>query len=152
MSLEKFGHLRHRCPDIEVGIGASPMEIEQAQLALKVQFSRSYVKFLSLYGWAKIKSASIYGLGPGIPDFLSVVNNTIDEREAVEPPLPIFLIPIMNDGSGNHYCLDSSQIREGEMPIVFWYHEASTGRFQKPEVVSPTFDSWLCDKADFLVG
>ncbi|CAN5884843.1 hypothetical protein BH11MYX4_BH11MYX4_03280 [soil metagenome] len=52
--------------------------------------------------------------------------------------LPVSLVPIMNDGGGNLYCLDS---RSAEPSVVFWDHEA--GEKQDPTVESATFCDWL---------
>jgi hypothetical protein len=49
----------------------------------------------------------------------------------------------MNDGFGNHYCLDTGSLHDGECPEVFWDHEK--GVRQEPEFVSPQFDLWLLD-------
>ena len=151
MSLDMFDQLRRQCPDIEVGKGASSLEIEEAQQRLGVNFSKTYAKFLSLYGWAKIKDAYVYGLGPGIPAYLDVVNTAIDERQALKPSMPSHLLPLMNDGAGNHYCLDTGQVTEGEMPVVFWDHENPDGESQVPVKVSPSFGEWLLEKTKFLL-
>ena len=152
MSLDRFDEIRHQSSDIEVGIGASSLDIDQAQFALGVTFSASYVQFLKFYGWAKLKYDYVYGLGEGIPDYLNVVKTTILEREAAEPALPRFLVPIMNDGSGNHYCLDSRQSNNGEMTVVFWDHESPDGKSQVPEIVSPSFDGWLVERTKLALG
>jgi hypothetical protein len=47
---------------------------------------------------------------------------------------------MMNDGAGNHYCLDSS--KKGG-PVVFWDHEL--GENQQPKIVFQDFSSWLVD-------
>jgi hypothetical protein len=58
------------------------------------------------------------------------------------------LIPVMNDGSGNLYCLDTSVA--DEPPIVFWDHEA--GSDQTPEIESGSFASWLASRLDDLLA
>src|SRR5262245_54616566 len=135
MSLKEFGRLRHQFPDrIAVGNCATLDEIREAERTLGVTFSLSYLRFVALYGWAEIDSSEVYGLGAGIPEYLNVVHCTIREREDAEPEMPHHLIPIMNDGSGNHYCLDSSRVSANdEMPIVFWDHESPAGESQIPK-------------------
>ena len=60
--------------------------------------------------------------------------------------MPEYLVPVMNDGAGNHYCLDdTSRLDGGECPVVFWDHEHQDGPDQVPEQVSASFDRWLVD-------
>jgi hypothetical protein len=74
-----------------------------------------------------------------VPPWLNLVEMTRSEREQMRPALPHHLIPLMNDGGGNLYCLDSRGA--GEPPVVFWDHEA--GDQQQPAEVAPDFISWL---------
>lgn len=61
----------------------------------------------------------------------------------MRPSLLPHLIPVMNDGGGNHYCLDTSQSHAEECAIVFWDHEL--GEEQTPEFVASSFEEWLTD-------
>src|SRR5262245_39483618 len=153
MSLKQFGRLRFQFPGrVRVGNCATLDEIRQAEHALGVAFSLSYLRFLALYGWAEIGCFQVYGIGAGVPEHLNIVSNTIGEREEFEPHMPHHLIPVMNDGSGNHYCLDSSCANaDDEMPIVFWDHESPAGESQMPKAVAPTFEHWLYERAKFLL-
>ena len=47
----------------------------------------------------------------------------------------------MNDGFGNHYCLDVSRMENGVCPVVFWDHEEPDD--QETEEVTPDFVAWL---------
>ncbi len=125
----------------QCGRGASEKEIAVAEAALSVTFPHSYSEFLHRYGWATFAHEEIYGLGTNVPPYLELVKNTVVERNAMRPSLPLHLIPIMNDGSGNHYCLDSAQIHDNECPVVLWDHDLDEAQF--PEPVSPSFEAWL---------
>ncbi len=132
--------------DKECGQGATLDEIDHAQSELGGVFPESYRSFLLDYGWARFAHEEIYGLGKDVPNHLNLIRNAISERRQMSPLIPEWLIPIMNDGAGNHYCLDASISQES--PVVFWDHEL--GEDQKPETVSANFAQWLVDLLDRL--
>lgn len=143
MNIEQIREQIRVFRDKDCGQGASSEEIENAERALGVSFPASYRNFLREFGWARISHQELYGLGAEVPAYLELVRNTLAERSGMEPSLPASLIPIMNDGAGNHYCLDTSQKRDAECPVVFWDHEL--GAHQEPAIVSESFDGWLMD-------
>ncbi|QRK09499.1 SMI1/KNR4 family protein [Archangium violaceum] len=62
----------------------------------------------------------------------------------MRPALPRHLIPLMNDGGDNLYCLDSR--REGEPPVVFW--DPTAGETQEPAQVASDFMAWLTERVE----
>lgn len=84
----------------------------------------------------------LFGLGADVPPYLSLTAMTRSEREEMSPSLPAHLIPLMNDGGGNLYCLDSRG--GGEPPVVFWDHTA--GARQEPAQVASDFTTWLAER------
>jgi hypothetical protein len=62
------------------------------------------------------------------------------------PRLLQALVPIRNDGGGNHYCPDTRHLQDDECPVVFWDHEE--GATQTPEQVAVNFTAWLTDELD----
>ena len=58
----------------------------------------------------------------------------------MEPRLPNELLPIMNDGGGNLYCIDTRGNLE-EPTVVAWYHDLEYE--QTPESVAEGFASWV---------
>ncbi|WP_435009588.1 SMI1/KNR4 family protein [Tundrisphaera lichenicola] len=141
MSFDEIEHTDH----VQIGTGAAPSEIELAQQKLNVVFPDDYKDFLLKFGRAKLKYDHVHGIGYGVPDLANVVLNTIDERDDFEPLLPNHLIPVMNDGSGNHFCIDINKSRHGISPIVFWDHESRDGQSQIPELISPSFEKWFLE-------
>jgi cell wall assembly regulator SMI1 len=127
----------------EFGHAAAQADISTAEATLGTKLPESYKAFLREFGWGGVDSWELFGVGRGVPNYLDLVRITESERTLAHPHIPAALIPILNDGFGNHYCLDTSALHEGECPVVFWDHEKGTG--QKPEVVSPRFDLWLPD-------
>jgi hypothetical protein len=93
-----------------------------------------------------VGSFELFGLGSDVPSYLDLVAVTESERTEMRPALPAYLIPLMNDGGGNLYCLDSR--REDEPAVIFWDHTAGEG--QEPEAVAPDFISWLAERMEHL--
>jgi SMI1-KNR4 cell-wall len=142
---EMADHLR-MLAEKEIGTGASDQDIADSQREIDVIFPASYKTFLALFGWARVYHDPIYGVGPSCPEPYALVRHVLLERTECEPNIPHHLVPIMNDGAGNHYCLDTSRFHGGECPIVFWDHEHWDGPDQSPEEVSPSFDRWLINR------
>ncbi len=134
-------------PTKETGLGASEHEIAEAEKSLGVRFPPSYKAFLSRFGWLRVGYDALYGVGPSVPPTYELVRSTFRERNTLEPNIPVNLVPFLNDGAGNHYCLDTANLRGDECPVVFWDHEHIDGSDQIPELVSPSFDQWLIDYA-----
>jgi cell wall assembly regulator SMI1 len=130
----------------EVGTGATAQEIADAERAIGVRLPASYRAFLSRFGWARVYFDPLYGVGPSVPSHYALVTNVLSERYEAQPLIPRHLVPIMNDGAGNNYCLDTSRFHDDECPVVFWDHEHEDGPDQTPEEVSPSFDRWLIDR------
>jgi cell wall assembly regulator SMI1 len=127
----------------QFGCGASDTEINHAERSLSVKLSTSYRNFLHEFGWGGVEHLEIFGLGSDVPHYLDLINMTQRERTEMEPAIPNYLVPLMNDGGGNHYCLDTRKMKNGECPVVFWDHEL--GRKQQPALVAASFDNWLME-------
>src|SRR5918997_7111773 len=134
--------------DADFGQGATPQEVELAEGRLGVVFPRSYKAFLEQFGWASLEGLELYGLGEDVPAYLDLVKVTLSERTQMRPRLPSRLIPLMNDGAGNHYCLDVASGEQGECPVVFWDH--NLGESQDPEYVAPNLEVWLSEELNSL--
>ena len=74
------------------------------------------------FGWASLESLELYGLGENVPAYLDLVKVTLSERRQMRSRLPRLLLALMNDGAGNHYCLDVGLHEQEECPVVFWDH------------------------------
>ncbi|WP_297030391.1 SMI1/KNR4 family protein [Thermogutta sp.] len=127
--------------DKSVGVGASPDDIRVAEATLGVSFPESYRAFLRRYGWAVIGFNEFYGLGADVPHHLHLIRNTLVERTTMEPRIPHSLVPVLNDGAGNHYCLATERMVNGECPVVFWDHEQ--GPNQDPITEGESFAEWI---------
>ena len=104
----------------ECGSGATADAIEHAQRALGNTFPDDYSAFLQRFGWAVVKECDVFGLGDGIPSYMDVVLTTKSERTEMEPRLLARYVALMNDGAGNHYCLDCDKLSAGQCPVVLW--------------------------------
>jgi cell wall assembly regulator SMI1 len=130
-------------PDFSHGAGVSVESLSSAEKALGVSLPRSYRDFLRRFGWAEIGNTEIYGLGSDVPKWLDLVRVTRSERGEMTPKMPGHLIPIHNDGAGNHVCIDTSERNTDGGSIVFWSHDLGEG--QSPVRVAHDFVEWLAD-------
>lgn len=129
--------------DMERGTGASEAEIASAEKGLGIQFCGHYREFLLSYGWIRLGTIEVFGLGADVPKHLDLLDITTDERREMNPPLAHFLVPVFNDGSGNLYCVNTASGNSVEPPMVFWDHEL--GGDQSLEPVGSSFGEWLLD-------
>lgn len=127
-----------------LGSGASEPTIVAASARLGVNLVGGYRLFLQRFGWGGVGSFELYGLGSDVPPYLDLVSVTESERAEMHPALPPYLVPLMNDGGGNLYCLDSRT--ESEPPVVFWNHAASAA--QELERVAADFLSWMAERVE----
>lgn len=125
----------------QLGRGATEQEIEEAAMCLGIRFPDQYADYLRRVGWVSCSDFELFGLGKGIPSFLDVVSNTIKERHHLHPHIPTFLLPVMADGAGNHYCLFVEGPNKDK--VGFWDHEHEDEENQQPEIVGLSFVDWL---------
>lgn len=140
-----FDSLIHTLESFETksfGRGAPDEEIDAASRRLGVALRGGYRDFLRRFGWGGVGSLELFGLGPDVPAWLDLVSVTESERSEAHPALPRTLVPLLNNGGGNLYCLEASA--PGEPPVVYWDH--TRGEQQVPEPVAPDFSSWLADR------
>ncbi|MGQ0765419.1 MAG: SMI1/KNR4 family protein [Gemmatimonadota bacterium] len=140
-SSEVFTRIRQDSTAV-FGAGAEADEVGAVEAALGVKLPTSFVAFLLEFGWGGAGDLEVFGCGKDTPAHLDLVRVTASERAEARPALPQHLVPIANDGMGNHYCLDVAGW-PAEAPIVFWNHEDLED--QELEVVAPSFGHWLSD-------
>jgi len=133
-----------RVDDVEFGSGAEPQEVRRAEDRLSVTLPSNYVAFVMEFGWLCVGHTEINGIGRDVPMHLELIRNTSRERNSGSAAIPHYLIPVVNDGGGNHYCLDLTRSDGNDCPIVFWSHEL--GGYQDPADTSDSFLQWLYDK------
>lgn len=132
--------IRAHAPANCIGTGAPESEITACEEQIGVVLPRSFRRLLAELGFVWWPE-ELYGLSPRIPPGVQLPRATMDERHEVEPPLAYHLVPFCPDGFGNHYCLDTSAMVEGECPVVFWNHELEED--QKPPLTHGSFTDWL---------
>lgn len=125
------------------GKGASDEEIHAAQTALGLRFTEEYKEFLRRFGWMDARGDYFYGLGADAPHHLDLVIMTKAERHDVEPQMPPHLLPLLNNGGGNHWCIDCSA-GDHFGRVVYWDHEV--GDSEPLEVVAPDYATWLLER------
>jgi len=128
-----------------LGAGATDAEIESAATSLHVPIRGGFRAFLARFGHGGVADFDLYGVGGSVPPHLDLIRMTQSERTEMEPNIPPHLLPIMNNGAGDHACLDT-RASPDEPPVVMWYHE--DGPDQVPEQVAPDFVTWLAGILD----
>jgi hypothetical protein len=141
MTFEQLKTLLEQFGALEVGKGATKAAIEAAERALGIAIRGDYRRFVEEYGWGGVGCMELYGLGDDVPRHLNLVDITTSERTEMSPRLRTELLPIMNDGGGNLYCLDT---RTEGPEVVFWDHEDTPN--QDPSVEASDFSEWLASK------
>jgi hypothetical protein len=130
-------------PAAETHRGASEDDIRQMLCTVRVKLPDDYKRYLLGCGWVRLGPNIIYGLGPDVSESESVDRNVVFEHVRADPPMASNLIPIMNDGAGNHFCLDTKQMKGGTCPVVFWDHEHPKGEMQRPRKIAGSFAQWI---------
>lgn len=143
MDFEQLSRRLEAFTDHKWGEGASDASVREAQRLIEVELPNSFLAFLNKYGWGGVEYIELFGLGDDVPDHLNLVAVVNSERNEMNPRLPKSFIPVLNDGFGNLYCLDTSAMKEGECPVVFWNHELPPD--QRPEIVAQNFLLWVND-------
>jgi hypothetical protein len=144
MTFDALAEMLESNPSKSFGRGASETEINTASAQLGVDLAGGYRLFLRRFGWGGVGSIELFGLGADVPPYLNLTAMTTSERKDMSPALPVHLIPLMNDGGGNLYCLDSRV--GGEPPVVFWDHTA--GEQQEAAQVAADFIAWLAERVE----
>lgn len=129
--------------DVEMGKGCSAAQIAELEKWLSCKLPMSHKLFLSECGWASFNANEIFGYGKGIPKHLDTSRITLSEQTDMEPQMPLKTVAIMADGAGNHYCLNTKAMKDGECPVIFWDHEHPRGVSQTPKKVARDFAVWL---------
>jgi SMI1-KNR4 cell-wall len=144
MTFNELSELLESSSTKSFGQGVSDTEINTASAELGVELLGGYRLFLRRFGWGGIGSIELFGLGGDVPPYLSLTAMARSERVEMSPALPTHLVPLLNDGGGNLYCLDSRV--QGEPPVVFWDHTA--GEQQEPARVASDFTTWLAERVE----
>ena len=141
MSFEDLASLLGSFNAPRLGQGATESDIVAAEHALGIRIRGDYRRFVERYGWGGVGGLELYGLGKGVPRHLDLVVITTSERTEMSPQLRPEFLPIMNDGGGNLYCLDT---RTEGPKVVFWDHEDTPN--QEPAVEADDFSEWFAAK------
>lgn len=125
----------------EVGPGCSTEELDVVRGAFPA-LPAEYVAYLTDFGWFAVSSREVMGFGANVPARFDVIQIVTWERQQAYPPMSPALLPLENNGAGDHYCLD---LRAPTNPVVFWSHDDRQGSDQVPPVVAATFVAWALD-------
>jgi len=138
MSFDEVKALMRTVGSMEVGKGASEEEVDAAERILGIAIRGDYRQFLLELGWGGVGCMELFGLGSDVPRHLDLVRVTLRERHDLHPHLRVELLPIMNNGGGDLYCLDTTT---SGPKVVGWWHEE--GESQTPTHEADDFSTWL---------
>ena len=135
------------CKKKTIGEPASLEFIKSTEDHMGVKFPTSYKEFLRAYGWAEIYGNYFFGVGLNIPSIFNLPKVSLDEHTIVQPVMPMHLIPVLNDGAGNHYCLDTSHYDGlNECKIAFWDHELNSDPSWPIEIMFYSYGEFIIHK------
>jgi cell wall assembly regulator SMI1 len=141
MALDELERILRSRDDVTIGHGVTDRAIQTAEEDLNVTFPPDLKDYLRRFGHIEFGPFELLGLGDEIPKYLDIVGITKSERIESGCPLPTNLVPLLNDGGGNLYCVAVSDEQTGS--IVFWDHEA--GPEQEPELHASSLEEWMLD-------
>lgn len=139
MTVDELARMLNVRDDVVMGTGAGEADIENAQKSLGVAFPAELREYLRRFGHLEVGHFELYGLGAELPKYLQLVAMTVSERTESGCPLPHELVPLLNDGGGNLYCIDTRPRRTGR--VVLWDH--TLGVDQEPEQHSTSLLDWI---------
>jgi hypothetical protein len=140
---EKFYDEYSRRQGVVVHHGCPEDLIIYAEKIINRKFPKSYRTMLSMFGWMQVYSDIVYGLGPDVSDAESVLEVSVFEGVHADPPMLNRLIPIVAVGNGDHFCLDTAKITDGDCCVVVWEHDHPKGIMQRPKKQSGSLIEWL---------
>jgi cell wall assembly regulator SMI1 len=139
MALDELERILRSRDDVAIGHGVTDETVQTAEEALQLTFPPDLKDFLKRFGHIEVGHFELLGLGDEIPEYLDIVRVTQSERTESGCPLPANLVPLLNDGGGNLYCVAVHD--EQAAPIVFWDHEA--GPEQEPDLHASSLEAWI---------
>ena len=125
--------------DVVIGCGISELALRTAEEELELTFPLQLCDYLMQFGHLELGHFELFGLGYSVPEYLDLVRMTLSERMDSGCPLRKDLIPLLNDGGGNLYCITAGRKQTGA--IILWDHAA--GPDQEPDAHAPTFQEWM---------
>jgi hypothetical protein len=137
MGFDELRRVLADIPDVETG-GDLAVEFIAAAEREVGSIPEDYRSFISEFSWLAADSYEIFGLGASVPSYLDLVRNTRDERQ--RGGLPDDLIPVMNNGGGDLFCVRVADGPTADGAVVRWSHEDSSSSIE-----GDGFSVWLVD-------
>ncbi len=116
------------------------LEEFEKQIGLTLPFDFKFI--LTKHNYIALNGDEVFGIGKEYGN-MSIENVYIFEHEEVGNPMFKELVPFSSDGYGNHYCLDLSELKNKECPVVFWQHDCSYSDRKDIEICNKNFVEWI---------
>jgi cell wall assembly regulator SMI1 len=148
MTFDDLERLLRDRGDATIGAGCEESLVHMAERSLGVAFPSDLRDYLRRFGHLELGHFELFGLGDALPEYLNLVKVTESERTETGCPLRDDLVPLLNDGGGNLYCIGTTGAEAGS--VFFWDHER--GPDQAPDTVAPSLTDWLAELLRELNG
>lgn len=137
------GLLRFSMNLLSLGDPILDNRIEQLEREIGYALPIDFKYFISRYNGFSLCGTEVFGLGRNLKES-SLDKVYFFEHNIAEYKMPPQFLPFSNDGRGNHYCLDLSEINElGTCPIIFWQWDFNYESFKDVEVCNANFCEWV---------
>ncbi|MCW5833511.1 MAG: SMI1/KNR4 family protein [Labilithrix sp.] len=138
---DKFERMLRAREDVVIGAGVDEQIVNEAAGLLGVVFPIQLREYLKQFGHVELGHFELFGLGDDVPAYLDLVRMTLTERTDTGCPLRSDLVPLLNDGGGNLYCITTKPEEAGA--VVFWDHTG--GQDQVPDRHASSLAEWLVE-------
>lgn len=134
--------------------GASDREIHDVAAHLGVKFPRIYIECLRRYGYVRVYNRGVFGMGPDTRRLKDGTSrdtcrsdfHTYYARAEGNINLPRDLVVLWHSSHQDYECLDTTRIKNGDCPIVYFDPRIAAMRKPKPRVLASGFCEWLSMK------
>jgi hypothetical protein len=138
-------------PITTLGKPASAKEIAEAEAELGLLFPQLYKEILLISGQIRLYERRMFGLGPsarrwGEYNGITVTELTQMARCEEDVQLPHHLVAVMHYSHQDYHCLDTSQTKNGDCPVVLFDTDIAATKARKPKVVAPGIIEWMRER------
>jgi len=124
--------------------GINDDEIKGLEQKIRYELPKEFKNFISNINGFKLLSDILYGIHENNKS-IDLFSNYIWEREYSNNQIWSYLLPIVPDGRGNHYCLDLKTIDSKKLKcnVVFWQHDYEYTLEDLPDIESSSFNEFI---------
>lgn len=127
---------------LSLGQTINDNRLEQFEEVIGYELPLDFKYILTKHNSFCLAGTEVYGSGEDLGE--ESLEKIYDfEHEKVENSMLKEFMPFSPDGSGNYYCLDLSNVKDGACPVVFWQHDYYYSAKADLEVCNENFVEWV---------